>query len=81
MKNEKSYTELMKLKKQQAKKSSPENFVMNVYVQMILDESLFLYQKSKLQSKIDSALDSNNRTLFLSLTNEYNQFLTQWSNN
>ncbi|MDX5474600.1 MAG: IDEAL domain-containing protein [Bacillaceae bacterium] len=81
MKNEKSYTELMKLKKQQAKKSSPENFVMNVYVQMILDESLFLYRKNRLQSKIDSALDSNNRTLFLSLTNEYNQFLTQWSNN
>ena len=81
MKNEKSYTELMKLKKQQAKKSSPENYVMKVYVQMILDESLFLYQKNKLQSKIDSAIDSNNRTLFLSLTNEYNEFLTQWSNN
>ncbi|WP_096155212.1 MULTISPECIES: IDEAL domain-containing protein [Bacillus] len=81
MKNEKSYTELMKLKKQQAKKSSPENYVMNVYVQMILDESLFLYRKNKLQSKIDSALDSNNRTLFLSLSKEYNHFLTQWSNN
>ncbi|CAG9622971.1 IDEAL domain-containing protein [Sutcliffiella rhizosphaerae] len=77
MKNEKSYTELMKARKMN-KKVAVESYMMNVYVQMIIDESLFHYQKNLLQQKIDYALDVNDATLFHRLSSGYNKFLTDW---
>jgi uncharacterized protein YpiB (UPF0302 family) len=77
MKNEKSYTELMKAKKMN-KKVSVETYMMNVYVQMIIDESLFHYHKNLLQSKIDCALDANDPSLFHTLSIKYKRFLRDW---
>ncbi|MCG1022415.1 IDEAL domain-containing protein [Sutcliffiella horikoshii] len=77
MKNEKSYTELMKTKKMN-KKVSVEAYMMNVYVQMIIDESLFHYHKNLLQEKIDSALDANDPSLFRLLSARYKKFLNDW---
>ncbi len=77
MKNEKSYTELMKAKKMN-KKVSVEAYMMNVYVQMIIDESLFHYHKNLLQEKIDCALDANDPSLFHLLSARYKKFLNDW---
>lgn len=77
MKNEKSYTELMKAKKMN-KKVSVEAYMMNVYVQMIIDESLFHYHKNLLQEKIDSALDANDPSLFRLHSARYKKFLNDW---
>ncbi|QFT88295.1 hypothetical protein FIU87_06545 [Bacillus sp. THAF10] len=77
MKNEKSYTELMKSRKMN-KKVSVEAYMMNVYVQMIIDESYFHYQKNLLQRKIDDALDSNDAVLFQHLSIRYKKFMAEW---
>ncbi|WP_078381513.1 IDEAL domain-containing protein [Sutcliffiella halmapala] len=77
MKNEKSYTELMKARKMN-KKISVEAYMMNIYVQMIIDESLFHYHKKLLQEKIDNAIDSKNLSQFHSLSTKYKQFLIDW---
>ncbi|MCM3616953.1 IDEAL domain-containing protein [Sutcliffiella horikoshii] len=77
MKNEKSYTELMKAKKMN-KKVSVEAYMMNVYVQMIIDESLFHYHKNLLQEKIDGALDAKDPSLFHLLSTRYKKFLNDW---
>ncbi|WP_223700772.1 IDEAL domain-containing protein [Sutcliffiella deserti] len=77
MKNEKSYTELMKASKMN-KKISVEAYMMNIYVQMIIDESLFHYHQKLLQEKIDYAIDTHNPVLFNVLCDKYKKFLLDW---
>lgn len=77
MKNEKSYTELMKSKAQE-KRVSRESFMVNMYVQMVIDEAIFLFQKQRFLEKIDAAIDANNKVLFQSLCAEYQAFVHQW---
>jgi uncharacterized protein YpiB (UPF0302 family) len=52
--------------------------MMNIYVQMIIDESLFHYHKNLLQEKIDCALDANDPSLFHLLSARYKKFLNDW---
>lgn len=47
------------------------NYVLDVYIQMIIDEALFNYQKDFLQKKIDDALDSKDQLQFYLLTEQY----------
>jgi uncharacterized protein YpiB (UPF0302 family) len=42
-----------------------------MYIQMIIDEALFIRNKALLEERIDDALDTKNRSLFMSLSKEY----------
>ncbi|MDR6124626.1 uncharacterized protein YpiB (UPF0302 family) [Bacillus sp. SLBN-46] len=67
--NEKSYTELMKLgamKRNQLK----ENFVQDLYIDMLLSEIQLTVEKEKLLRKIDSAIDSRDKRSFLLLSGQ-----------
>ncbi|MEH7301802.1 IDEAL domain-containing protein [Neobacillus drentensis] len=67
--NEKSYTELMKLgamKRNQLK----ENFVQDLYIDMLLSEIQLTVEKEKLLRKIDLAIDRRDKRLFLLLSGQ-----------
>jgi len=71
MKERKSYTEMMKARSS----SASENYMLDVYIQMILDEALFNYRKNKLEEKINDALDRLDKEMFYRLSEEYAQLL------
>ncbi|WP_372447574.1 IDEAL domain-containing protein [Neobacillus rhizophilus] len=67
--NEKSYTDLMKvaaMKRNQRK----ENFVQDLYIDMLLSEIQLTVEKEKLLRKIDSAIDRRDKKLFLQLSRQ-----------
>ncbi|QGQ44594.1 IDEAL domain-containing protein [Metabacillus sediminilitoris] len=71
MKNKKSsYTEIMK-SRNTMKNVPSEHPVLDMYIQMIIDEALFIRNKALLEERIDDALDTKNRSLFMSLSKEY----------
>jgi uncharacterized protein YpiB (UPF0302 family) len=71
MKNKKSsYTEIMK-SRNTMKHVPSEHPVLDMYIQMILDEALFNRKKELLEERIDDALATKNRKLFLELSEEY----------
>jgi len=74
MKNEKSYTEIMKARGN-VKKKQEQNTMLDVYIQMIIDEALFIRKKSILEEKINAAIDAENQALFLELSVEYKKLL------
>lgn len=65
--NEKSYTELMKLGAMKRKRMK-ENFVQDLYIEMLLLEIQLNVEKEKLMLKIDLALDRHERRTFLLLS-------------
>ncbi|WP_102347419.1 IDEAL domain-containing protein [Bacillus sp. Marseille-P3661] len=75
MKNKKSYTEQMKARVTELNRNET-NFVLNTYIQMIIDESLFNHEKALLQKQIDNALDLKDRELFSELSEQYNKLLS-----
>lgn len=65
--NEKSYTELMKIgamKRNQRK----ENFIQDLYIEMLLSEIQLTVEKEKLLQKIDFAIDHRDKKTFLLLS-------------
>ncbi|MGM0874536.1 MAG: IDEAL domain-containing protein [Bacillota bacterium] len=71
MKNKKSsYTEIMK-SRNTMKNVPSEHPVLDMYIQMVLDEALFIRKKVLLEERIDDALDTKNITLFMKLSKEY----------
>jgi uncharacterized protein YpiB (UPF0302 family) len=48
-----------------------EHPVLDMYIQMVLDEALFIRKKALLEERIDDAIDTKNRTLFMKLSKEY----------
>ncbi|MCQ6267794.1 IDEAL domain-containing protein [Fictibacillus sp. WQ 8-8] len=74
MKNKKpyrSYTEIMKSVNTQNK---PNDFsILDMYIQMILDELMFIRQLRLLEEKINDALESKDKPLFLELSGQYAQ--------
>ncbi|MGG3563522.1 IDEAL domain-containing protein [Neobacillus rhizosphaerae] len=67
--NEKSYTELMKLgamKRNQLK----ENFIQDLYIDMLLSEIQLTVEKEKLLRKIDLAIDRRDKRSFLLLSGQ-----------
>lgn len=70
MENRKSYAEQKKSNGLDSSKTEG-NYVLDVYIQMIIDEALFNYQKDLLQKQIDVALDSNDQIQFYLLTEQY----------
>ncbi|TCP27781.1 IDEAL domain-containing protein [Scopulibacillus darangshiensis] len=61
-----SYSENMKILKAQRQKQ-----VTNDQIQMILDKAILAYKRGLLETKINDALDSKNKTLFLELAAQY----------
>lgn len=66
--NEKSYTELMKIGAM--KRQRKENFVQDLYIEMLLLEIQLTVEREKLVRKIDSALDQRNKKSFFHLSRQ-----------
>ncbi|GIN62891.1 hypothetical protein J27TS8_28840 [Robertmurraya siralis] len=65
---EKFYPELMKSGAMNRKK---EAFMMNLYIDMVLSESLLKSEKEKLFLQIDQAIDKKDKSTFLQLSTQY----------
>ena len=65
--NEKSYAELMKLGAMNRNKLK-ENFVQDLYIDMLLSEIQLTVEKENLLRKIDLAIDQQDRKSFISLS-------------
>ncbi|MEC1261652.1 IDEAL domain-containing protein [Bacillus swezeyi] len=70
MKEKKSYAELMKSRNTQKVKELDVT-IMDIYIQMVLDESLFKRRLNMLSDKINEALDKGDKQSFLELSTEY----------
>ena len=66
---EKSYTELMKIGAMKRTRMQ-ENFVQDLYIDMLLSEIQLTVEKEKLLQKIDSAIDQRDKQSFKLLSNE-----------
>ncbi len=55
------------------RKKSAEKSVMEIYIDMLLHESILTTCRTKLLKDIDSALDNKNESLFMELTTELKQ--------
>ncbi|MCA1030948.1 IDEAL domain-containing protein [Bacillus timonensis] len=72
MKNEKSYSEIMKTRNMFKKKNEKKS-MLDVYIQMILDEAIYLRKKEVLEEKINHAIDTRDKALFMKLSNEFKE--------
>ncbi|MBT2573911.1 IDEAL domain-containing protein [Bacillus sp. ISL-51] len=70
MKEKKSYTELMKSRNTQ-KTNEFDVTMADIYIQMVLDESLFKRRLTMLTDQINKALDNKDKEAFLTLSKEY----------
>ncbi|MCY7795209.1 IDEAL domain-containing protein [Bacillus spizizenii] len=70
MKEKKSYTELMKSRNTQ-KTNEFDVTMTDVYIQMVLDESLYKRRLTMLTDQINKALDEKDKDAFLTLSKEY----------
>ncbi|MEH7381642.1 IDEAL domain-containing protein [Bacillus sp. JJ1533] len=70
MKNRKTYSEIMK-SRDTKKFKTPRESVLDIYIQMIIDESLFKRKKEFLETKVNEAIDTQNVSLFLEASAEY----------
>lgn len=66
--NEKSYTELMKIGAM--KRQRRENFVQELYIDMLLSEIQLTVEKEKLLKKIDCAIDHRDKKDFYFLSKQ-----------
>jgi uncharacterized protein YpiB (UPF0302 family) len=69
LENKKSYTEMMKASAMTRKRNAERN-VLEIYIDMLLYESILTTEKTKLLEDIDAALDCKNEMLFMKLTEE-----------
>ncbi|MCY9157467.1 IDEAL domain-containing protein [Bacillus haynesii] len=70
MKEKKSYAELMKSRNTQKVKELDVT-ITDIYIQMVLDESLFKRRLHTLSKKINEALGKGDKQSFLELSREY----------
>ncbi|ABS73423.1 MULTISPECIES: IDEAL domain-containing protein [Bacillus] len=70
MKEKKSYTELMKSRNTQIANEFDVTMA-DIYIQMVLDESLYKRRLAMLTMQINKALDDKNKEAFLTLSKEY----------
>jgi uncharacterized protein YpiB (UPF0302 family) len=67
--NDKSYQELMKIGAMKRARMK-ENFVQDLYIEMLLSEIQLNVEKEKLLREIDKAIDNRDKTTFQLLSNE-----------
>jgi hypothetical protein len=65
-----SYTEIMNSLIMQ-KKAKDELSILDTYIEMIFDEAILTHQQKSLAEKINDAIDSNDKSLFLELSTQY----------
>ncbi|KAF1680287.1 MULTISPECIES: IDEAL domain-containing protein [Bacillus] len=70
MKEKKTYTELMKSRNTQKTKEF-EVTMTDVYIQMVLDESLYKRRLAILADQINKALDKKDKDAFITHSKEY----------
>ncbi|MEC0166753.1 IDEAL domain-containing protein [Bacillus cereus] len=70
MKEKKSYTELMKSRNTQ-KANEFDVTMADIYIQMVLDESLYNRRLAMLTDQINKALDEKEKEAFPTLSKEY----------
>lgn len=68
MKNEKSYSKLVKAHSN--KKTNQTATIQEILIEMIIHESILVSKQKKLEQQIDDALDTKNKPLFLQLSAE-----------
>ena len=76
MNNEKSYSELVKAHSNKKRKTAAT--IQDILIEMIINESILIYQRKNLEKQIDDALDTKNKPLFLQLSTEMNQLLKRF---
>lgn len=69
---ENSYTELMKYGAMNKKKLK-EDFMLQLYIEMLLNEILLKAEKKKLMEQIDRAIDEKNYENFMQLSKQYKE--------
>ncbi|WP_017754299.1 IDEAL domain-containing protein [Calidifontibacillus oryziterrae] len=74
MKNRKSYTEHMKNKATELN-NKEVSFVLDLYIQMVIDEALYNYKKNLLEKQINDALDSKDQEKFYEVAAKYNSLI------
>ncbi|MCQ6281014.1 IDEAL domain-containing protein [Bacillus sp. EB600] len=67
---DKSYTELMKISAMN-RNQAKENFIQNLYIEIMLAEIQLTLEKEKLVKRIDNAIDDNDKETFLLLSKEF----------
>ncbi|WP_077617194.1 IDEAL domain-containing protein [Bacillus sinesaloumensis] len=76
MKKRKTYSEIMKSRDKNSIRA-PRETVLDIYIQMIIDESLFKRKKELLESKVNEAIDSKNEGLFMEASAEYRKLYSK----
>ena len=76
MKNRKTYSEVMK-SRETKNRNSPRETVFDIYIQMIIDESLFKRKKELLETKVNQAIDTRNEGLFMEASAEYRRLFSK----
>lgn len=74
MKHEKSYTEMMK-SLAHSKRDVDVKKILHIYIDMVIDEAIFLHQKEQLEKKIDHALDMRDKQKFALLSTKYRRLM------
>ncbi|WP_347317976.1 IDEAL domain-containing protein [Rossellomorea sp. RS05] len=69
MENKKSYTDMMKASAMTRKKHA-EKSVLDIYIDMVIHESILTTRRADLLEAIDAALDCKDENLFMKLTDE-----------
>ncbi|USK60687.1 IDEAL domain-containing protein [Peribacillus asahii] len=78
MKNEKSYSELVKA--HSTKKAKKNETMQEILIEMIIRESILKRKRNKLAQQIDNALDNKDKPLFLQLSAEMKQLMKLFGN-
>lgn len=77
--NDKSYTELMKIGATKRNKLK-ENYVQDLYIEMLLTEIQLTVAKEKLLQKIDFAIDHHDKISFLKLSGQLREINKRFGN-
>ncbi|MDR4887136.1 IDEAL domain-containing protein [Fredinandcohnia sp. QZ13] len=76
MKNRKTYSEIMR-SRDTKKFKTPRESILDIYIQMIIDESLFKRKKELLETKVNEAIDTRNEGLFMKASAEYRKLFSK----
>lgn len=69
--NQTSYNEMMKLLNSPEVAEEEQFWLLDTYIQMVLDQALLAHQITLLKEQIDNALELRDKPLFLELSVEY----------
>lgn len=74
MKHESSYKENMKKSAMEIERHE-DRFMIDIFSQMVIDESIIKLKREKLLASIDDALDNRDKELFYLLSRQYKDMM------